>query len=228
MNDMSTSNPPRYAPTPRTKAKRLKKRATYDRDAVHAILDAGTICHVGFALNDDPFVIPTIYARAGETLYFHGAMASRTLQALAKGIEVCLTVTLLDGLVLARSAFHHSMNYRSVMVFGTARLVNDETEKLQALQCLTDHVVPRRWDEVRQPNSLELRQTSVLALPLQEVSAKVRSGNPVDDDEDYALPIWAGVVAIRQPLLAPVDDGRLANGAPAMDLRRFDRAPVTN
>lgn len=211
-----------YAPTPRSTAKRLKKRAVYERDIVHAILDAALVCHLGFSLNGSPFVIPTIHAREGETLYFHGAMASRTLRALAEGIDVCLTVTLLDGLVLARSAFHHSVNYRSVMVFGKARLVDDPAEKLRALQLITDHVVPQRWDEVRLPHELELRQTSVLALPLQEVSAKVRTGGPADDEEDYALPVWAGVVPLRQQLLEPVADGRLAPGAPALDLRRFD------
>lgn len=210
-----------YAQTPRTKMKRLKKRAAYDRDVVHAILDAGVICHAGFTVNGSPFVIPTIYARSGETLYFHGAMASRTLQSLASGIEVCLTVTLVDGFVLARSAFHHSMNYRSVMVFGKATLVSDEAEKLKALQVITDHVVPGRWDEVRAPNLLEMKQTSVLALPLEEVSAKVRTGGPVDDEEDYALPIWAGVVPLQQQLLTPVDDGRLAEGTQAFDVNRF-------
>jgi nitroimidazol reductase NimA-like FMN-containing flavoprotein (pyridoxamine 5'-phosphate oxidase superfamily) len=212
-----------YQPTPRTTVRRLKKRAVYDKAAVHAILDEGFICHVGFVVESQPFVIPTIYARRDETLYFHGAVASRTLKTLATGVDVCLTVTLMDGMVLARSAFHHSMNYRSVVVLGNARLVQDPAERLLALRLITDHAVPGRWDEVRGPNELELKQTSVLALPLEEVSAKVRSGPPVDDDEDYSLPIWAGVVPIETHVTKPLDDGRVLPGVAPPDLARFKR-----
>jgi uncharacterized protein len=212
-----------YAPTSRTTVKRLKKRAVYDKAVVHTILDEGLVCHVGFVANGTPFVIPTIYARDDETIYLHGAVASRMLKELSSGIDVCITVTLIDGLVLARSAFHHSMNYRSVMMFGTAQLVTDEQEKLRALKLITNHVVPNRWDEVRAPNELEMKQTNVLALPLQEVSAKVRNGPPNDDEEDYSLPIWAGVIPIKQQMLAPKDDGRVAANAAMIELERFNQ-----
>jgi nitroimidazol reductase NimA-like FMN-containing flavoprotein (pyridoxamine 5'-phosphate oxidase superfamily) len=210
-----------YQPTARTTVRRLKKRAVYDKVAVHAILDEGFICHVGFAVDGQPFVIPTLYARHEGELYFHGAMASRTLRTLSAGVDVCVTVTLVDGLVLARSAFHHSINYRSVVVLGKARLVEDPEERMRALHLITDHAVPGRWAEVRGPNELELKQTSVLALALEEVSAKVRSGPPVDDDEDYALPIWAGVVPMETHVRTPVDDGRVLPGTQEPDLARF-------
>ena len=212
-----------YQPTPRTTVRRLKKRAVYDKAVVHAILDEGFICHVGFVVETQPYVIPTIYARHDETLYFHGAVASRTLKTVATGVDVCLTVTLMDGMVLARSAFHHSMNYRSVVVLGNARLVQDPEERMLALQVITDHAVPGRWDEVRGPNELEMKQTSVLALPLEEVSAKVRSGPPVDDDEDYSLPVWAGVVPIETHVTKPLDDGRVLPGVAPPELARFKR-----
>jgi nitroimidazol reductase NimA-like FMN-containing flavoprotein (pyridoxamine 5'-phosphate oxidase superfamily) len=212
-----------YQPTPRTTVRRLKKRAVYDKALVHAILDEGFICHVGFVVETQPYVIPTIYARHDEMLYFHGAVASRTLKTLATGVDVCLTVTLMDGMVLARSAFHHSMNYRSVVVLGNARLVQDPDERMLALRVITDHAVPGRWDEVRGPNELELKQTSVLALPLEEVSAKVRSGPPVDDDEDYSLSVWAGVVPIETRVAKPINDGRVLSGVAEPDLARFKR-----
>ena len=210
-----------YIPTPRTKVRRLSKRAVYDKAQVHAILDEGFLCHVGFAQDGQPFVIPTLYARCDETLYMHGSGASRMLKTLAQGVDVCVTVTLVDGYVLARSAFHHSMNYRSVTALGKARLVSDETERLAALRVITDHVVPQRWDEVRGPNELEMKQTIVLALPLEEVSAKVRVGPPADDDEDYALPVWAGVVPIRAQLGEPAEDGRLLPGVQTFQVSRF-------
>jgi uncharacterized protein len=210
-----------YIPTQRTKVRRLSKRAVYDKAQVHAILDEGFLCHVGFVQDGQPFVIPTLYARSGETLYMHGSGASRMLKTLAQGVDVCVTVTLVDGYVLARSAFHHSMNYRSVTVLGQARLVADETEKLAALRVITDHVVPQRWDEVRGPNELEMKQTIVLALALEEVSAKVRAGPPSDDDEDYALPIWAGVVPVRTQLGEPTGDGRVLPGVQTVDVSRF-------
>ena len=176
-----------YTPTDRTQVKRLAKRGVYDKAQVHAILDEGFLCHVGFAVEGQPYVIPTGYARVGETVYIHGSAASRMLRTLDEGVDVCLTVTLVDGFVLARSAFHHSMNYRSVVVLGKARLVTDTQEKVAALRSFTNHILPGRWDEVRQPTEQELKATSVLALPLDEVSAKVRTGPPIDDEEDYCL-----------------------------------------
>jgi uncharacterized protein len=210
-----------FTPTDRTKVHRLPKRAVYDTAQVHSILDEGYLCHVGFSVDGQPYVIPTGYARAGNLIYIHGSAASRMLRSLDRGVDVCLTVTLLDGFVLARSAFHHSMNYRSVMVLGKARLVSDPEEKRKALECFTNHIVPGRWDEVRLPTDQELKATSVLALALDEVSAKVRTGPPIDDDEDYALPIWAGVVPVLTKVGEPVSDGRMPPESPAMDTRRF-------
>ena len=212
-----------YTPTARTQVRRLKKRAAYDESTVHAILDEGFICHVGFVVESQPYVIPTVYARDRQCLYLHGAMASRMLRTLASGIDVCVTVTLVDGLVLARSAFHHSINYRSVVALGNARLVDDAQERMRALHMITDHVVPQRWKEVRGPNELELKQTSVLALPLQEVSAKIRSGPPVDDEDDYALPIWAGVLPIEARLRKAIADDRVLPHARRPSLARITR-----
>jgi hypothetical protein len=218
-----------YTATPRTRIRRLPKRGSYDKLAVHAILDQGFICHVGFAVDAQPYVIPTIYARDGATLFVHGSAVSRMLRTLAQAVPVCITVTLLDGLVLARSAFHHSLNYRSVVMIGNARLVEDAEQKWRALHLITNHVVPARWEEARTPSELELRQTSVLALPLQEVSAKIRSGPPIDDEEDYARPIWAGVVPVETRLGTPIDDGRLLAGVADIDLTRIRRfAPLTD
>lgn len=212
-----------YTPTPRTKVRRLSKRGAYDKETVHAILDEGFLCHVGFAQDGQPYVIPTLYARSGETLYMHGALASRMLKNLGEGVDLCITVTLVDGFVLARSAFHHSMNYRSVVVLGRGRLVSDVDEKMAALRTITDHVVPGRWDEVRGPNDLEMKQTVVIAVPLDEVSAKVRVGPPIDDDEDYSLPVWAGVVPVHTELGTPVSDGRVLPEVATVDLSRFAR-----
>lgn len=200
----------RFEPTEKTTLKRLPKRAEYDRRAVYEILDEAFICHVGFVIDGQPFVIPTGYARAGDRLYIHGSQASRMLRTLRGGVDVCVTVTLIDGLVLARSAFHHSINYRSVVVLGRARVVDEEAEKMEALRLLTEHIVPGRWDEVRSPNESEMKATMVLALPLVEASAKVRTGPPVDDEEDYALPVWAGVLPLKTTTEAPIDDPRLA------------------
>ena len=186
-----------YQPNQRTRVTRLPKRAVYDKAQVHAILDEGFFCHVGFTVDDQPYVIPTGYVRAGEKLYIHGSAASRMLRTLDQGIKVCVTVTLVDGLVLARSSFHHSVNYRSVVVLGTAQLVLDREEKMDALRRFTNHIVPGRWDEARVPNDQELKATSVLVLPMEEVSAKVRTGPPIDDEEDYEIPIWAGVVPVH-------------------------------
>jgi hypothetical protein len=182
--------------TDRTKVRRLGNRGNYDRETVHAILDEALVCHVGFVAEGAPVVIPTIHWREDDTLYVHGSAASRMLRSLKDGVDTCVTVTLVDGLVLARSAFHHSMNYRSVVVFGKARAV-DGDEKLRALDSLVEHVVRGRSQEIRPPNERELRQTLVLALPPDEASAKIRTGGPVDDEEDYALPVWAGVVPLK-------------------------------
>ena len=195
--------------TKRTTVKRLPKRGNYDRDTINSILDEGFICHVGFNVDGQPYVIPTGYARVGETLYIHGSSASRMLRSLAEGIEVCVTVTLIDGLVLARSAFHHSMNYRSVVILGRAELVYDTDEKNSALEALTEHIVPERWAEVRWPNDLELKATTVLKLPITEASAKIRTGGPVDDEEDYEMDVWAGVLPLKIETDAPVADDRL-------------------
>ena len=195
--------------TARTTLKRLPQRGAFDRESINQILDEGFICHVGFAVDGQPFVIPTGYARAGDRLFIHGSQASRMLRTLGQGIEVCLTVTLIDGLVLARSAFHHSMNYRSVVVFGRATVVDEREEKLAALRALSEHMIPGRWDDVREPSERELQLTTVLSLPLAEASAKVRTGPPLDDEEDYELPVWAGVIPLRLVANAPVPDPRL-------------------
>src|SRR5689334_14903795 len=181
----------------RTTIRRLPRRAAYDRATVEAILDEALHCHLGFAVDGQPYVIPTIHARAADRVYVHGSAASRMLRATGAGIPVCLTVTLVDGLVFARSAFHHPMNYRSVVVLGAARAVVEPEEKLAALHAIVEHVAPGRWGTVRPPSEQELRATTVLAVPLDEVSAKLRTGPPLDDEEDYALACWAGVLPLR-------------------------------
>jgi uncharacterized protein len=201
--------PEQLAATSRTQIKRLPQRGEYDRSTIHYILDEGLICHVGFVVNAQPFVIPTAYGRVGDRLYIHGSPASRMLRTLKAGIDVCATVTLLDGLVLARSAFHHSMNYRSVVMFGQATLVEDPEEKLAALQAFTEHIVPDRWAAVRPPTPQEIAGTLVLSLPITEASAKVRSGPPSDDEADYALPIWAGEIPLQLTAGIPIADPRL-------------------
>jgi uncharacterized protein len=196
----------------RTKLKRLPKRGHFDRDTVYGILDEGFICHVGFAPEGQPFVIPTGYARADDKLYIHGSQASRMLRTLSGGVEVCVTVTIIDGLVLARSAFHHSMNYRSVVIFGRATLVEDREEKNAALLALSEHFIRGRWADVREPTEQELIQTTVLSLPLTEASAKIRTGPPLDDEEDYAMNVWAGVVPLKLVAGEPIKDPRLPEG----------------
>lgn len=198
-----------FIPTERTTLKRLPKRGSYDRAVVYPILDEGFICHVGFVVEGKPVVIPTGYARVDDRLFIHGSQASRMLRALGKGIDVCLTVTLVDGLVLARSAFHHSINYRSVVVFGQATVVSGREDKLAALFALSEHFIPGRWDEVRGPSEPELMATTVLTLRLEEVSAKVRTGPPIDDEEDYGLPVWAGVIPFELSVGSPIADPRL-------------------
>jgi hypothetical protein len=201
-----------FTPTERTQVHRLPNRGAYDSEIVFRILDEGFICHVGFVVDGQPYVIPTAYVRVGDTLYIHGSTASRMLETLAEGVQVCVTVTLLDGLVLARAAFHHSMNYRSVVVLGRATMVEGREEKLRALEAFTEHVIHGRWKDVRQPNERELKATAVLALRLVEVSAKVRTGPPKDEEEDYRLPIWAGVVPLPMTPGVPQADPRLRPG----------------
>ncbi|MGC2548979.1 MAG: pyridoxamine 5'-phosphate oxidase family protein [Candidatus Sulfotelmatobacter sp.] len=198
-----------YIPTPRTRLVREADRAVYDREAAYRILDEGFLCHVGFVSDSQPFVIPTSYGRKDDSLYIHGSAASRMLRQLKESVPVCVTVTLLDGLVLARSIFNHSMNYRSVVILGKATLVDDPKEKIQALRLLSEHIIPGRWADSRQPNERELKATSVLRLPIDEFSAKVRSGPVVDDEADYSFPTWAGVVQLKMVQGEPIDDSRL-------------------
>jgi nitroimidazol reductase NimA-like FMN-containing flavoprotein (pyridoxamine 5'-phosphate oxidase superfamily) len=206
------SDDPVGPPSARTEVRRLPARGRYDRLTVDAILDEAFVCHVGFVVDGHPRVIPTTYARAGDTVYIHGSPASAMLRSLKRGVECCLTVTLIDGLVLARSAFHHSVNYRCVMVFGTAREVQDQAEKMEAMRLLVEHIVPGRWEDTRWPTPKELAGTSILTLDLAEASAKVRTGHPVDDDEDYALPHWAGILPLTTVAGAPERD---ATGSPS-------------
>ena len=203
-----------FTPTERTQVKRLPKRGKYDEETVYQILDSAFVCHVGFSVEGQPYVIPTNYGRSGHTLYLHGSAASRMLRTLSEGVPVCVTVTHVDGIVLARSAFHHSVNYRSVVILGTAKLVSDPAEKMEALRIFTDHVMKGRWDDVRQPTEPELKATTVLSLPLEEVSAKVRTGGPIDDEEDYSLPVWAGVLPLEMVAKAPLPDARMTQEVP--------------
>ena len=208
--------------TDRSTLRRLPQRGVYDLATVHSILDEGLICHVGFVVDGQPYVIPTIHVRVGEELFFHGSPASRMLGALGQGVEVCVSVTLVDGLVLARSAFHHSMNYRSVVVFGTALPVASAEEKLRVLRALSDHLIKGRWQEVRSPAPNELKGTLVLSLPINEASAKVRTGPPIDDEDDYGLPVWAGVLPLKIVAAEPVADPRLSEDiAPSSCITRY-------
>jgi uncharacterized protein len=213
-----------FTPTERTKVRRLPGRAAYDSETIFGILDEGFICHVGFFVDGQPYVIPMGYARVGDKVYIHGSAASRMVRTLAGGVDVCLTVTLLDGLVLARAAFHHSVNYRSVVILGRAAPVEDREEKLRALEALTEHIIHGRWKDVRPPTESELRATAVLALPLNEVSAKVRTGPPKDEEEDYQLPVWAGVLPLAMTPGAPIADPRLTPGVdPPAYVRNYSR-----
>ena len=206
--------PDSFVPTERTRLVREANRAVYDREAIYKILDEAFVCHVGFALDGQPFVIPTMFARVGDHIYFHGSAASRMLRNLAGGAPVCVTVTLTDGLVLARSVFNHSMNYRSVVALGHAVLIDDPTEKLRALQAFTEKLLPGRWNGARQPNERELKATSILKLPLTEISAKVRSGDVEDDADDYSLNVWAGVIPLRLVADPPIRDSRCDSSIP--------------
>jgi len=207
-------------PTQRTRVVREPQRAVYDRAAVYRILDEGFICHVGFAVDHQPFVIPTSYGRRDANLYIHGSAASRLLRAMKEGVPICVTVTLLDGLVLARSVFNHSMNYRSVVILGKASPVEDREEKLAALRVLSEHILPGRWDDARQPNDQELKATSVLRVPIEEFSAKVRTGPPIDDEEDYSFPTWAGVIPLEMHAGVPINDPQLDPGCTVPEYAR--------
>lgn len=213
-------------PSERTQVRRLPERGRYDRETVYSILDEGLFCHVAYIVDGRPSVIPTIHARVGDTLYFHGSQASRTLRSLRDGAEVCVAVTILDGLVVARSGFHSSMNYRSVVVFGHAREVTDPDEKLAAQDALVEHVIPGRSADVRPPTEAELKQTMLVAIPLDESSAKVRTGPPKDDSEDYELPIWAGVLPLKLEPQPPIADPRLLPGLETPENLRRYRRPI--
>jgi len=199
--------------TKRTELRRLPNRGSHDAEAIQAILDAGFLAHVGFQVNGQPFVIPTLYGRSEDTLYLHGSAVSRTLTELAAGVPACVTVTLLDGLVLARSAFHHSMNYRSVVAFGNARKVEEASQKQRALRIISEHLIAGRWNDVRPPTEQELKATAVLEFSIEEASAKTRQGPPLDDEDDYRLPVWAGVLPLRVEAQRAIPDSRLANGS---------------
>ncbi len=213
MNETAKAQPV----TPRVRVKRLPDRARYDRETIESILDEAFICHVGFNSEHGPIVIPTGFGRDGNDLIIHGSAASRMLRDLSNGIDVCVTVTILDGLVLARSAFHHSMNYRSVVIYGKAELITEKDEKVRALEILSEHIIRGRWADVRPPSEKELKATTVLRLPIDEASAKIRVGPPKDDEEDYSLPVWAGVVPLQTTLGMPVADERNLDGVEMRD-----------
>ena len=216
-------------PGARTRVVREADRAVYDRETVYRILDEGFLCHAGFVVDGQPFVIPTSYGREDANLYIHGSAASRMLRQMKDGVPVCITVTLLEGLVLARSIFNHSMNYRSVVVLGKATLVDGPEEKLSALRLLSEHIIPGRWKDSRQPNERELKATSVLRVPIEEFSAKVRQGPAIDDEDDYSFPTWAGVVPLEMVASAPIDDARLLPGQAAPEYaKRYTRTRAGN
>ena len=201
-----------FSKTERNQVRRVAKRGKYDRETINAILDEGYLCHVGFSVGEQPFVIPTLYARIDDSIIIHGSSISRMLKNIEEGVRVCVTVTLVDGLVLARSAFHHSMNYRSVVVHGWLRRITEPEEKEAALIAVTDHILPGRWDEVRPMTDKEFKSTGVLAIDIEAASAKIRSGPPVDEDEDYALPVWAGVLPTPLTFGEPIPDAKLDAG----------------
>lgn len=206
--------------TPRSELRRLPKRGSHEPEVINSILDAGFLAHVGFQVNGQPFVIPTLYGREADKLYLHGSAASRMLGELAGGVPACVNVTIVDALVLARSAFHHSMNYRSAVAFGRARKIEDCEEKLHALRAISEHLIAGRWDDVRIPNEKELRITGVLEFAIEEASAKIRTGPPADDEEDYALAVWAGIVPMKLETSTPLPDARLVNGTALPDYLR--------
>jgi uncharacterized protein len=210
-------------PTKRTELRRIPDRGSHDWETINQILDAGFLAHVGFCVEGQPFVIPTLYGRDGEKLYLHGSAASRMLRELETGVPVCLTVTLVDGLVLSRSAFDHSMNYRSVVAFGTARKIADSEQKTKSLRVISEHLIAGRWADVREPSEKELKATTVLEFSIEEVSSKVRSGPPLDDENDYGLPVWAGVLPLEIKSRPPIPDDKLVEGVTLPDyVRRYD------
>ena len=217
MDSLPDPGEPDFQPTPRTRVKRLRERGHYDRNTVYEILDAGLVCHVGYVIDGQPYVTATAYWRAGDRVYWHGSSASKMLRHLKGGVPVCFTVSLLDGLVLARSGFHSSINYRSVMALGTARLVAGRDEKLAALAAFVEQLTPGRWAELKPPSEQELKATTVISLELDEVAAKVRSGPPKDDEEDLALPVWAGVVPVSTVIGRPQADPVLSPDIPEPD-----------
>ena len=211
-------------PTKKTTLKRIPKRGNFDREVINSILDEAFICHVGFVADGQPYVIPTAYGRVGNDLYVHGSSASRLMRSLADGIDICVTVTLIDGLVLARSAFHHSINYRSIVIIGNAEMVTGDEEKIKALEAFTEHLIPGRWNDVRPPTDLELKATIVLRLPINEASAKMRTGDPVDDEADYTLSVWAGVLPLALKAGEPIPDARLnPDSEPQEYVQRYKR-----
>lgn len=198
--------------TKRTELRRLPKRGSHDTETIYSVLDAGFLAHVGFQVNGQPFVIPTLYGREENKLYLHGSAASRMLGELETGLPACVNVTLVDGLVLARSAFHHSMNYRSVVAFGTAHKIKEADGKAHALRIISEHLIAGRWNEVRSPSEQELKATAVLEFSIEEASAKIRQGPPLDDEDDYSLPVWAGILPLELEAQTPIPDPRLAIG----------------
>lgn len=206
-----------YRKTNRSKVKRIPRRGVYDRSVIYKIIDEALICHVGFVQNSQPFVIPTIHTRVDDNIVLHGSRASRLLKHIGSGNEVCITITIMDGIVLARSVFHHSMNYRSVVLFGKGKAIEGKENKLKALQAVAEHVMSGRWKDARKPNRKELNATTVVAIPIEEASAKIRTGAPLDDLEDYELPIWAGVLPIRQQVASPENDPALNVDVPIPD-----------
>ena len=212
-----STSPPDFVPTPRTRVRRLHERGRYDRDTIFAILDAALVCHVGYVIDGLPYVTPTLFWREGEHLYWHGSSASRMLRKQSEGIPVCVTVSHVDGLVLARSGFHHSLNYRAVMAFGTAAVVADNDERTAALNRFIERLYPGRNRQIRPISPQELKATTLMSMVIDEVSAKVRTGGPVDDEADYALDCWAGVIPVETRIGAPIADNRLKPGIPALD-----------
>jgi len=201
-----------FPKTKRNQVRRLPKRADYRKDVIYKIIDEALICHVGFVQEGQPFVIPTIHTRRGDTIYLHGATVSRMIQHVQKGNPMCIEITLLDGIVFARSVFHSSVNYRSVVLFGTGRLVDSDEEKMRALEAMIKHLAPGRWEEARKPNQKELASTAVVGIQIESASAKIRIGPPADDEEDYQLPVWAGVLPLQMQALEPIADLRLEDG----------------
>ena len=218
----------KFKKTERTKIKRMPAKGVYDKKTVYSIIDEALLCYIGFSEENQPFVIPTIHARHGDELIFHGSRASRLMQHIQKGNDICVNITLLDGLVLARSVFHHSMNYRSVVMFGQGRLIDDKNEKMEALEVLTEHLVRGRWKDARQPNKAEFIKTTVVKMPITETSSKIRIGPPGDDAEDYDLPIWAGVIPIQTSFLPPETDPHQKKEAPIPEYaQKYTRKKLT-